>query len=424
MVKVANLKLAFVHPDLGIGGAERLVVDVAVALKSQGVQVQFLTNHFDSSHAFDELKNGQLPVHVIGDWLPRHIFGIFQAVCAYFRMLYLSLVYCFFMRFVTADSPDVYFVDQIPMAVPILKWTGKRVIYYCHHPDLLASPEGGSLRKFYRYPLNWLEEYGTSKADVILVNSKYTKEIFLKTFTKIAKNDQTGQNLRILYPTIASSFLDDIQVAKKRPLHEIAPEIETTKPDDVVFLSINRYHPAKQLELAIEAMAKLRDKLAPEEYHRVHLIMAGGYDPQSTINATYFRKLVNLTHQHDLIVKVVFLKSPSDKLKAELLKTADVLIYTPTNEHFGIVPLEAMAAKKAVIACNSGGPRETVDSQVTGYLCEPSADKMAECMKRCLKKEAVKKMGEKGCQRLNQLFSYEVFKKECMEIVTNLYEAK
>jgi alpha-1,3/alpha-1,6-mannosyltransferase len=30
------------------------------------------------------------------------------------------------------------------------------------------------------------------------------------------------------------------------------------------------------------------------------------------------------------------------------------------DEHFGIVPLEAMAAHKPVIACNSGGPVETV----------------------------------------------------------------
>lgn len=30
------------------------------------------------------------------------------------------------------------------------------------------------------------------------------------------------------------------------------------------------------------------------------------------------------------------------------------------NEHFGIVPLEGMAAGRAVIACNSGGPLESI----------------------------------------------------------------
>lgn len=33
------MKIAFLHPDLGIGGAERLVVDAAVALQQQGHEV-------------------------------------------------------------------------------------------------------------------------------------------------------------------------------------------------------------------------------------------------------------------------------------------------------------------------------------------------------------------------------------------------
>jgi alpha-1,3/alpha-1,6-mannosyltransferase len=47
------------------------------------------------------------------------------------------------------------------------------------------------------------------------------------------------------------------------------------------------------------------------------------------------------------------------------------------DEHFGIVPLEAMAARRPVIACDSGGPTESVDHQVTGrdrflvFLCFP-----------------------------------------------------
>lgn len=33
---MTGLRIAFLHPDLGIGGAERLVVDAAVALKQKG----------------------------------------------------------------------------------------------------------------------------------------------------------------------------------------------------------------------------------------------------------------------------------------------------------------------------------------------------------------------------------------------------
>ena len=37
--KRQKMRIAFLHPDLGIGGAERLVVDAAVALQQQGHDV-------------------------------------------------------------------------------------------------------------------------------------------------------------------------------------------------------------------------------------------------------------------------------------------------------------------------------------------------------------------------------------------------
>ena len=47
------MQVAFVHPDLGIGGAERLVVDAALALKSKGHSVSFITGHHDRKHCFE-----------------------------------------------------------------------------------------------------------------------------------------------------------------------------------------------------------------------------------------------------------------------------------------------------------------------------------------------------------------------------------
>ena len=72
---MSKKSIVFLHPDLGIGGAERLVVDAALALKSRGHSVQFVTNHHDPGHCFEETKGDQLRVTVIGDWLPRSVFG-------------------------------------------------------------------------------------------------------------------------------------------------------------------------------------------------------------------------------------------------------------------------------------------------------------------------------------------------------------
>lgn len=50
--------IVFLHPDLGIGGAERLVIDAAVGLQNRGHKVVIFTSHCDPKHCFDEARDG------------------------------------------------------------------------------------------------------------------------------------------------------------------------------------------------------------------------------------------------------------------------------------------------------------------------------------------------------------------------------
>ena len=54
-----------------------------------------------------------------------------------------------------------------------------------------------------------------------------------------------------------------------------------------------------------------------------------------------------------------------------------MLLYTPENEHFGRVPLEGMYNGCVVIACNSGGPTESIVHSETGFLLPPEAEEWA-----------------------------------------------
>ena len=53
----APLCVAFVHPNLGIGGAERLVVDAAKSLQQKGHKVVVYTSHHSREHCFEETKS-------------------------------------------------------------------------------------------------------------------------------------------------------------------------------------------------------------------------------------------------------------------------------------------------------------------------------------------------------------------------------
>lgn len=85
-----------------------------------------------------------------------------------------------------------------------------------------------------------------------------------------------------------------------------------------------------------------------------------------------------------LCMQVWLLPSFLDAQRAALLAACRAVIYTPENEHFGIVPLEAMASSRPVIACNSGGPKESVLSGITGFLCEPQPRQFAHAMEQLL----------------------------------------
>jgi alpha-1,3/alpha-1,6-mannosyltransferase len=83
------------------------------------------------------------------------------------------------------------------------------------------------------------------------------------------------------------------------------------------------------------------------------------------------------------------------------------LLYTPASEHLGIVPLEAMAAGLPVLACDSGGPLETVDDPTTGRLRPPDAATWAAALEEMLawSDEERYNVGVAGIERVRDRFS-------------------
>lgn len=72
-------------------------------------------------------------------------------------------------------------------------------------------------------------------------------------------------------------------------------------------------------------------------------------------------------------IDVLFLLSVPTTFKNTLLAQSKLLLYTPINEHFGIVPVEAMLAGLPVLASDTGGPLETIVEGETGWLRDAHA---------------------------------------------------
>lgn len=95
------------------------------------------------------------------------------------------------------------------------------------------------------------------------------------------------------------------------------------------------------------------------------------------------------------------------------------------DEHFGIVPLEAMASWKPVIACNSGGPIETVKNGETGFLCDPDPQDFSLAMARFLKDPQIAtRMGEAARKHVTESFSTRIFGEHLNRYLVDIVSGK
>lgn len=260
---------------------------------------------------------------------------------------------------------DVFIVDQLSACIPtIRRMLRGRVLFYCHFPDQLLADHKSLVKQIYRAPFDWFEQWSTGLSDVIVVNSKFTQSVFKQTFPRIS----TIPN--VVYPCV------DVEKPALRD-----PELEHAIKNRRVLVSINRFEDKKNVALAIESFAAVDEVKATSV-----LIIAGGYDTRVAENVENLKKLELLCRDLKLSfatssadnkttiasalvsgVNVIFAPSISTATKDVLLSNAHVLLYTPTNEHFGIVPLEAMLVGTPVLATNTGGPLETIVDGVTGW---------------------------------------------------------
>uniref|UniRef100_A0A158P710 Alpha-1,3/1,6-mannosyltransferase ALG2 n=1 Tax=Angiostrongylus cantonensis TaxID=6313 RepID=A0A158P710_ANGCA len=391
------MRVTFLHPDLGIGGAERLIVDAALALQRKGHQIRLVTNHFDSAHAFKETQS--LDITVI-QWFPRLIFGYMWALCAYIRMCIAAIyVYKIFVK-------ALCFSIEVSAALVVLRlFSRSRLVFYCHFPDMLLTTRNSVLKSFYRRFLDTIEEYSTGLADVICVNSLFTASVVKETFTTLRNRELT-----VLYPTLNTEFFD------KTVECEVSDTLSTPEH---IFTSLNRFEVKKNVKLALEAFAELRTMLSEKEFSSCHLVVAGGYDRLNLENITHYNELVEYVDALGLKnSQVTFLRSPTDEQKVSLLRHSRAVLYTPHNEHFGIVPIEAMYLGIPVIAVDSGGPRESIVHGETGFLAKQTPQEFAKYMVIVVRDENLRwRISENGQKRVREFFAFDAFSNRLDRII-------
>ena len=122
------------------------------------------------------------------------------------------------------------------------------------------------------------------------------------------------------------------------------------------------------------------------------LVMVGGGDP------AYIRSL----QQSNSNPRVSIVAPRFGEELAKTYQNCRFLVFLPFAEGLGIVPLEAMAASKPVIAANAGGPAETVIHGTTGFLINSEEEFTRAVAHLIDSDQSCQVMGEAGRQHVQQ----------------------
>ncbi|MBY6706739.1 glycosyltransferase [Rhodococcus sp. BP-241] len=164
-------------------------------------------------------------------------------------------------------------------------------------------------------------------------------------------------------------------------------------------VAVGRLVPRKGFDLMIAALASIPD---------TDLIIAGG-ERSDVSDDDEARRLKQIAIAHGVADRVRLVGQVSREAMPDLLRSADIVVCTPTYEPFGIVPLEAMACGIPVVATAVGGFLDTVIDGVTGVLVHrrtPAA--VADAVRRLLNDEGRRTgYGMSAADRARARYSWE-----------------
>jgi glycosyltransferase involved in cell wall biosynthesis len=371
------------------GGMERVVLKIAQHFKAK---IHCIT--YDAENSFQDFIDMDVEVAKPG-WLRCMPVGkrISTAIEAGWHFYNARL-----------KDYDVINAHQTPS-----EWIRNRnapVLWYAHTPNREAfdlyewrqkrrNPISRAVFWSTIQPFKHLEYRTVPKIEYIFTNSRNSQE----RITKYLNRDS-----EILYPGVdAEKF--------------------SPKPPERYFLYPSRIAPEKELEYAIEAFKIFSNRANPKPGgdkpggQNWKLVIAGALSKRPE-HASYLRKIRALCRQ-DMEIKT----NVGDWELRDLYARSAAVLYTPVNEDFGLVPLEAMASGKPCIARNEGGPKETVANGVDGFLVN-SIWEMAEKMEALSKDpERSVQMGKAGRAKVARDFTWERFLKRFGEKAEELARA-
>lgn len=212
------------------------------------------------------------------------------------------------------------------------------------------------------------------RVDMYIANSSYVAKRIEKYYRRSVS--------KVIYPTVDTKQFVPKKINKKN-----------------YFVIISRLEPYKRFDLVVEAFNQLK----------IPLYIAG--------TGSHEKYLKSIAKDN-----IKFLGFVSDEKVIDLFQEARAFVF-PTEEDFGIVPIESMAAGTPVLAYQQGGVQESVIKNKTGlFFKQQNVESIVSTVKEFIKKES--QITSQNCLERARDFDHSVFIKEIRKVADYAYQNK
>lgn len=318
-------RIAIFHDYFGpIGGAEKLVVTLAKALKADIITTDMRPD------TIERLSDG---FHLNGS----RFISVGETIKApIVRQIHAS------WRFARCLLPDYDFHVMTNYWTVFAAARHKPNLYYCNTPVRMFYDAYDDFRTMCPPPLRplfsmWARGHGffvtraLENVQSIVANSENCRRRVRRYY---------GKDAKVIYPPV------DTNAYRFRGCGDF-------------WLSVNRLYPHKRIHLQTEVFRNMPDQ---------KLYVVGGR-AEGDHSLPYAKKVLQ-----NLPPNVEYLGEVSEKELRSLYGRCRGFITTSQREDFGMTPVEAMAAGKPVVATAEGGHLESIVDGETGRLVPPRVE--------------------------------------------------
>ncbi len=384
------LMLSWEYPPRIIGGLARVVCSLSRELANSGWDVHIVTA--DHPSTLEHESDGPVKVHRVKNqtdttpdflsWVSRFNIGLLQYAIQLHNQSPFSIVHAHDWM-----VNDAAWTMKIGFNIPLISTIHATESGRMHgiHNDLQR----------YIHQIEWRLTYESWR---VIVNSHHMhaelEGLFALPVNKI-----------IVIPngTDVESF--SVNFDRQHLRNSLAA------PSQRIVLYVGRLVREKGVQILLDAAPKVINACPDTKF----IIVGTGY---------YMDELKQQAYNLGIDHHINFLGYVDDEALRKLYNIADVVCIPSLYEPFGIVALEAMAAKVPVVTSDTGGLRDFVENMVTGittYAGDPGS--LAWGLLEVLRnQELAKNIVRKAYERVSTIYNWKVIAKQTGEIYTQIIE--